>query len=332
MEENLLMLLSFALSKHASDIHFVLSHNTLQIKLRKIDGIEELHQDFWNKNLFEYLKFISGFDLTSPYLPQSGQFVRTIQNKTICFRFSMIYNQNLQTGVLRMLNTKKDLKIEELTHNKTAVDFMRSLTHCRQGLILSSGPTNSGKTTTIHAILHEIAVQSAYKVVSLEDPIEIEDESYLQLQINEAQGFTYEKGIEELMRHDPDVIFIGEIRNPTTAAMTLRIALSGHLCFGTIHSSTGRETVQRLLDFGLDEHDLQNTLTAILAQRLYKTADGFGRECIYEICEKPCIQHILKNYQYPKGHKDLAAEIETALEHGIIADRQARYDLVDLQK
>lgn len=109
----------------------------------------------------------------------------------------------------------------------------------------------------MHAILHEIACKDQYNVISLEDPIEIEDELYLQLQINEAMGFTYEKGIEELLRHDPDVILIGETRNAYTARMVIRAALTGHMVFTTLHAKNALESLHRLLDFGLSEYDLK---------------------------------------------------------------------------
>ena len=112
-----------------------------------------------------------------------------------------------------MLNTMHAIELNALSLWKEDTHFFNSLVPLRQGLVISVGPTNSGKTTTLHALLHEIAKTKKHKVVSLEDPIEIEDDSYLQLQINESMGFTYDVGIEQLLRHDPDIICIGETRN-----------------------------------------------------------------------------------------------------------------------
>ncbi len=328
-------LVEYALRKQASDIHFVLDgEGVLEVSLRVMDGLKPVFQTLWRKPLFEYLKFLAGFDLTNPHQPQSGQFRVQLEKKEYYCRFSVIPNQNLQTGVLRIHNAKKDLKIEELCSDPDAIDFMHRMTTARQGLLISAGPTNSGKTTTLHAILHEIARQSSYKVVSLEDPIEIEDPLYLQLQINEAQGFTYEKGIEELLRHDPDVIFIGEVRSPETAHMVVRAALTGHLVVTTTHAADGLETIQRFLDFGVDPFDLQTTLTAIMAQRLYKSGPAGQKgqkECVYEITEKNAIRQLLQAREYPPEFATLARQIERALEQGRIADRQAQYDLIDLQ-
>ena len=206
--------------------------------------------------------------------------------------------------------------------------FLESLIHARRGLVIACGPTNSGKTTTLHAILHAIAQRSMHKVVSLEDPIEIQDPSYLQLQINEELGFTYEKGIEELLRHDPDVIFIGETRNSYTAKMVVRSALTGSLAFTTLHASNALEAIQRLEDLSVSTYDLKNTLTALIGQRLYQGPNG--KECIYEVLSGQDLQYALEHKAYPKGFKTLSNEIQEALDAQRIQDPQARFDLQNL--
>ena len=224
------------------------------------------------------------------------------------------------------------MAIDQLTQDSKSISFLKSLTNCRQGLVIFSGPTNSGKTTTLHAILHEIACKDQYNVISLEDPIEIEDELYLQLQINEAMGFTYEKGIEELLRHDPDVILIGETRNAYTARMVIRAALTGHMVFTTLHAKNALEILHRLLDFGLSEYDLKNTLTAVISQRLYKTKDIFRKECVYEILDAQALDHAIEKHEYPKEHRKLEDEIQNAVEQGYIFDPQAQFDIKDFQR
>ena len=314
-------LISFALEKKTSDIHFLLEQHVLKIEFRTPFGLETILQDIWDESFFEYLKFISRFDLTNPYVPQSGQFM---VNRIPC-RFSVIINQQIQTGVLRILNVNVDLNIDQLTNDAQAIQFFHSIQHQRMGLYIHSGPTNSGKTTTLHAILHEISLLNEHKIVSLEDPIEIEDKNYLQLQINEAQGFTYEKGIEELLRHDPDVIFIGETRNAYTARMVVRAALTGHLVFTTIHAKNGLETIERLNDFGVDSFELKNVLSAIISQRLYQTTDG--KECIYEILSGKELQYVNQYKQYPKEYQGLSEKINDHIQKGIITDQQAFFDL-----
>lgn len=332
MNDLLVNLIRMALLHKTSDIHFVLATSKLEIKLKTIDGIEKVHQDIWTCELFEYLKFISGFDLVNPFKPQSGRFSIEVDNKTLFCRFSVIFNNLIQTGVLRILQTNPSMKIQDLTQNTRHIEFLESLTNCRQGLVISSGPTSSGKTTTLHALLHEIALKQKYNVVSLEDPIEIEDDLYLQLQINESLGFTYEKGIEELLRHDPDVILIGECRNAYTAKMVVRAALTGHLVFTTIHAKNGLETIQRLLDFGLTTFDLKNTLTAVISQRLYKSSDDERKECVYEILSQNELEYALSYQEYSKDHLCLEDEISNAIKNGYIIDEQANFDIQDFKR
>lgn len=323
MENLLNQLIEMALDHHASDIHFVLENNQLQISFRTMYGMQVIYQDLWTPTFFEYLKFHAHFDLTNPFLPQSGQF----KYKNMFCRFSCIVNHSIQTGVLRILQTKMDLKIEELTQNKEVQQFLYYLTTIRQGLVFSVGPTNSGKTTTLHALLHEIANQEKYKVVSLEDPIEIVDHSYLQLQINPNQGFSYEKGIEELLRHDPDVICIGETRDAYTAEMVIRAALTGHLVFTTLHAKDSLESVQRLIDFGIDPFELKSTCTAIFSQRLYMSSDPKKKECVYEILKGKDLNYVLQEGMYPCNYQKLSDEIKKAINDGYIMDQQAEIDI-----
>lgn len=323
MENLLSQLIEMALDHQASDIHFILENNQLQIAFRTMQGMQNIYQDLWKPSFFEYLKFHAHFDLTNPFVPQSGQFTY----KNMFCRFSCIVNHSIQTGVLRILQTKMDLKIEELSQNLDVQKFLYNLTTIRQGLVFSVGPTNSGKTTTLHALLHEIAKQNRYKVVSLEDPIEIVDHSYLQLQINPNQGLSYEKAIEELLRHDPDVICIGETRDAYTAKMVIRAALTGHLVFTTLHAKDSLESIQRLYDFGIDPFELKSTCTAIFSQRLYMSSIENKKECIYEILKGKELHYVLQEGKYPLGYQKLSDQIKKALEYGSIVDTQAEIDL-----
>ncbi len=330
MRHQLEQLIEYALNKKASDLHFYKNDEHLQIQLRTAKGMCSLHQDLWDPKLFSYLKFIAGLDLTNPKLPQSGSFSIEIQGKKIDARFSILHNQHLETGVLRLFAMKSDLKIEELTRDQEAIDFMKQLTHFRQGLFLACGPTNSGKTTTIHAILHEIALSKRYKIVSLEDPVEIQDPLFVQLQVNEEEGFTYEKGIEQLMRHDPDIIYIGEIRSAYCAKKMVNCALSGHLVVSTIHAGNAKEALFRLLDFGIEAYDLIGLVSGVFAQRLYQTPSS-RKECIYEIVDRKEAETILLAKEYSTNHVRLEQRIQRALESNRIKDEQAKFDIQALQ-
>lgn len=152
MDDLLQDLIAYAIEKKASDIHFVVQNQKLQIKLRTQNDMLDVYQDIWQPAFFEYLKFISRMDLTSPYVPQSGQFKILLHNHEIFCRFSMLNNHNVQTGVIRMLNTMHAIELNALSLWKEDTHFFNSLVPLRQGLVISVGPTNSGKTTTLHAL------------------------------------------------------------------------------------------------------------------------------------------------------------------------------------
>lgn len=327
MEDLLYDLISYAIEKNASDIHFICSKNDLKIQLRCQNQMLDMYQDIWKPSFFEYLKFISKMDLTNPFVPQSGQFKFNFCGKDIFCRFSVIYNHQIQTGVLRLLNNSALIGLEDLSLWHEDLDFFKSLLYLRQGLVISCGPTNSGKTTTLHALLHEIALLGKHKVVSLEDPIEIEDSNYLQLQINESMGFSYDVGIEQLLRHDPDVICIGETRNAYTAQMMVRAALTGHFVLTTLHAKNGLECLSRLMNLGINKIDLYNVVTGVFSQRLYSSKNG--KVCVYEILTQKDIQFMLDHQKYPDKVKTLQDKIREGFKKGYIQDEQAKYDLFD---
>ncbi len=145
MQENLEQLLTYATQKNASDIHLTLHQHTLSIQLRIYEQMIPLVQDLWDESLFEYIKFISGFDLTNPYIPQNGQFSWKLGKQVLFCRFSLIPNKHLQTGVIRLLNTGLYLPIKKLTSKKEHQKFLENLMFARQGLVIACGPTNSEK-------------------------------------------------------------------------------------------------------------------------------------------------------------------------------------------
>lgn len=327
MKEKFEQLLHMANQKKVTDIHFILMKHHLQVQVRGWNGLESIHNSAFDEGLFHYLKYISKLDLGNTLQPQNGNFTYHFQNEKLYFRFSLLPTLEKQTAVLRILNNHNEITLENLSSSKSQYQSFLSWTKTRSGLIVLSGPTGSGKTTTLHAILKKIASDNRLRVVSLEDPIEIVDQSYLQLQINEAIGFTYEEGIRELMRHDPDVIMIGEIRDSKTARMLLRSALSGHLVFTTIHAKNCLEAIKRLYEFGLSKQDLHHTLTAVTAQRLYRRKRIKERVCIYEILEREELDYYFENQEYPKMHNDIYQEIKNAISKGILSKEEAIIDL-----
>lgn len=327
MKEKLLQLIQYALQRQATDLHFVVQRNHVTLSLRGRDGMEQVHSAIVDVGLYHYLRYISNLDLGNSDKPQTGGFTLEVQGTVLYFRFSVISSLQLQTGVLRILNNHQRIELQDLSED----EVQRSLFHrwCKQrdGMVILSGPTGSGKTTTLHALLNEIAIQGHRKIMTLEDPIEVYDERYVQLAINEAQGFTYEEGIRQLMRHDPDVIMIGEIRDVYTAKMAYRCALTGHMVFSTVHARNAQEALKRMGELGVGKDELKDTLTAICAQRLYpKKEKRKERVCIYEILEGTNLRRSLED-KATVGHEDIQHKILRAVKTGLITETSAASDL-----
>lgn len=319
-------LLQEAIKQEASDIHFTLKNDYLQIQIRGTKGIVNVKKQY-PISLLHYLKYISHLDLGHEDKAQSGNFYHVFNGNTYFFRMSFIHTHQIDTAVLRILNNHSTLSIDNLSKKKKQNQIFKQWCNVRSGLILLSGPTGSGKTTTLHALLENIAQKNKLKVITLEDPIEIQSDSYLQLQINESIHFGYEEGIAQLLRHDPDVIMIGEVRDESTAKSLLRCALSGHMVFTTIHAKTCKEAILRLLDLGVNKNDLKEVLTALTNQRIYASKNRKGRVCVYEIAQKEDVKSFFENEQFQINHKSIYDEIMECVEQGYISKKEAEKDL-----
>ena len=314
-----------ALKVKATDIHFTLMSDKCICEFRGIHGFINYENERLNQ-LFQYLKYCANLDLGNLTKPQSGTFQSVIDSKQYYFRFSCISTIHNETGVLRILNNHPVLELNELSYKKSQNSIFKKWCNIRSGLILFTGPTGSGKTTTLHTMLKEISKKKRLKIITLEDPIEIVSNDYLQLQINEKINFTYEEGIKQLLRHDPDVIMIGEIRDSKCAEMVYRAALSGHLVFTTLHAKSSQEAIKRLYELGLTKDNLKNTLTGIVNQRLYPSIDRKGRVCIYEVLANESLQECIE-YGNTSKHKTIQDEIKEAVKKNIIKQSDAKFDL-----
>ena len=328
MKELFYDLILLAQKEKASDIHFMIKDDVCICSLRTLKGFKKIDLE-QGMQLFQYIKYRANLDLGNLMTPQSGTFDLLFNEKIhLYFRFSLIATLQSQTGVLRILNNHAQFQIKDLTKDKKQQELFLQWCHMRTGLICFSGPTNSGKTTTLNALLSEISRNEQLKVITLEDPIEILNPAFLQLQVNEKLNFTYEEGIRQLLRHDPDVIMIGEIRAAVTAGMTFRCALSGHLVFTTIHAKSAQEAIKRLEEFGLDKRELTDTLTVVVNQRLYPNKKRKERICIYEILHGKALCDVLAGRK-PTNHETIQMRIQKAVDANEISLDDARYDLLD---
>lgn len=257
--------MSQAIQGNASDIHFNFSSQGSSIQFRTIQGLVKETVRKADISLYHYLKFLSKLDLSSSMKPQSGTFSIILNEQEWYCRFSALETFSAKSGVLRILNLAKIETLDDVSFQDQAISDIRELLTNSNGLILFSGSTGSGKSTTLFTALSEVSDKSIY---TLEDPIECLYHNMMQIQINEANQLDFEAGIKQLLRHDPDIIVLGEIRSPVEAVSLIRTSLSGHMICSTIHSASPYQTIVRLLDFGCNKDDLRMINFNIVFQEL----------------------------------------------------------------
>ena len=324
MEDILILCLRIALEYGVTDIHLdVRADDQVEVSMRvrgKMCRVENLGADI---RFFRYLLYRADLDVSRILQPQTGRFEAVVDGRKLSLRMAIISGYRLASGVLRILNNHHTLRIDDLTDSPSQRSWMKHLCTVRDGLVLFAGPTGSGKTTTLYTILNEAENK---KIFTLEDPVEVYSERYVQLQINERQNFGYAEGIKQLMRHDPDIIMIGEIRDDTAAEMAVRCALTGHLVLSTIHASDCSGTIERMKDLGVSESQLREVLTGMSCQRLYP---GIKKEtvCLYEIMDAQEVTLYFNEHRHSGNFISLRRRIEAAVKEGTIAPEEAAADL-----
>lgn len=270
--EMIYWIIAYALAYEASDLH--LEPHEKQADLRyRIDGvlykIAEIPIDYYFK-ITDRLKLISGVNLNVRDVPQDGRFKVKTQLAQIEVRFSTIPSQIGENLVLRFLNPKTiSLKLENLGLKEQDILVIENELKKPNGLILVTGPTGSGKTTTLYAFLKKVA-NPENKVITIEDPIEYQLPIIEQTQINDQSGYTFANGLRAILRQDPDIILVGEIRDEETAQIAMHASLTGHLVFSTLHTNNAPGAVPRLLDFKIEPEIISSALNLIIAQRLVR--------------------------------------------------------------
>lgn len=317
MYVRLMNCLKTAIAHQVSDIHFSIKEDDVLIEMRVNDKMKRLKKDAQDLKLFRYLKYKSNIDLSNVNKPQSGTFEMMVDQQKIALRFSIIQSFQRTSAVLRLLNYSQKLSIQDLTWNTFHITFLKNMTRYKNGLLLISGPTGSGKTTTLYTILNSCKHQ---KIYTLEDPIEIFNESYVQLQVNEKQGLTYQEGVKQLLRHDPDIIVIGEIRDAVTAAIAIQCALTGHLVLSTIHAESCLGAIVRLMDLGIDKQYLKAVLKGISNQRLLTTPTK--KIGAYEVMDRNEVNYCLTHEKESNTHQTMVCTIQEAIQKGIVQEKE----------
>lgn len=291
-----------ALTKRASDIHIETTGDGVIIKYR-VDGVlyqaTETIDGRFQSPIISRIKVMSELDISERRIPQDGRFKVRLGNKAIDFRVSIMPTIFGEDAVIRILDKEsiaadmKGLTLEVLGFNERDREKIRTRIREPYGMLLVTGPTGSGKTTTLYAALSEINAEEE-KVVTIEDPVEYQVKGVVQVPVNERKGLTFAKGLRSILRHDPDKIMVGEIRDPETAQIAVQSALTGHLVFTTVHANNVFDVLGRFMHMGIDPYNFVSCLNCVLAQRLVR------KLCLH--CKRPVTHDLdmLRNYGLQK--------------------------------
>jgi type IV pilus assembly protein PilB len=267
-----------ALEKRASDIHLETRDNDMVVRYR-IDGalyeagdpIDIRH----HQTIISRIKVMSELDIAERRVPQDGRFRMRIKGRRVDFRVSIMPSIHGEDAVIRILDKEqinesfRDLRLEVVGFDPNLLGKFRRFIHEPYGMVLVTGPTGSGKTTTLYAALNEIR-NDEDKIITIEDPVEYQLRGVTQIQVNEKKGLTFARGLRSILRHDPDKIMVGEIRDMETAQIAINSALTGHLVFTTVHANNVIDVIGRFINMGVEPYNFVSALNCVLAQRLVR--------------------------------------------------------------
>jgi len=267
-----------AIQRRASDIHIETGDDAVHVKYR-IDGVLQpamrpIGKQF-HSSIISRIKVMAELDIAEKRVPQDGRFKVRMPGKTIDFRVSIMPSVNGEDAVIRILDKESiseqftELKLDILGFPDLELGRFRKYIREPYGMVLVTGPTGSGKTTTLYAALSEIkSVED--KIITIEDPVEYQLRGITQIPINEKKGLTFARGLRSILRHDPDKIMVGEIRDPETAQIAIQSALTGHLVFTTVHANNVVDVLGRFLNMGVEPYQFVSALNCVMAQRLVR--------------------------------------------------------------
>ena len=259
-----------AIKKGASDIHIESHEHRGEVRLR-IDGALKKHIDLDRRIaslVINRIKVISNLDISEKRVPQDGRTQVSISGKNLDVRVSILPTYYGERVVMRILMQSEHIpSLQSLGFAEdTTAQFYKLLTHSH-GMILVTGPTGSGKSTTLHSFLQHVASPDK-NIITIEDPVEYNAQNINQIQVNEKVGLTFAAGLRSILRQDPDVVMVGEIRDTETAQIAIQASLTGHLMLSTLHTNDSTSSITRLMDMGVESYLISSTLLGVLAQRL----------------------------------------------------------------
>jgi type IV pilus assembly protein PilB len=276
-----------AIQRRASDIHIETQDDAVYVKYR-IDGVLQSAMrpiaKRFHSSILSRIKVMAELDIAEKRVPQDGRFKLRVPGKTIDFRVSVMPSVHGEDAVIRILDKQSiseqftELRLDILGFPEQELRRFRKYIREPYGMVLVTGPTGSGKTTTLYAALSEIqSIED--KIITIEDPVEYQLKGITQIPINEKKGLTFARGLRSILRHDPDKVMVGEIRDPETAQIAIQSALTGHLVFTTVHANNVFDVLGRFLNMGVEPYQFISALNCVMAQRLVR------RNC--EACKRP---------------------------------------------
>jgi len=275
-------ILEFAWQRKASDIHIEPEEKEVRVRLR-IDG-ELIESMVFSKKVFPQLssriKILGGMDIAEKRMPQDGRLTIMLQGEKVNMRVSAlptIYGEKIVIRILGSTNEKDVWKLDELNMHPTNLALLKRGIRSPNGIVLITGPTGSGKSTTVYATLQEVSTV-AVNVITVEDPVEKMLKGLNQVQVEPKAGLTFAAGLRSILRQDPDIIMIGEIRDGETAAIAARAAITGHLVISTLHTNDASSTFMRLADMGVEPYMVASSVVCVVAQRLIRKICPFCKE------------------------------------------------------
>jgi general secretion pathway protein E/type IV pilus assembly protein PilB len=258
----------------ATDIHFEPGDDSFRIRYR-IDGMLEpirlpAHVRQYQNAIISRIKVMARLNISEQRLPQDGRIQVRLHDENLDLRVSVLPTPLGEAVNLRLLRRASlHLGLHQLGFEERHIKVISTAANRPNGIIIVTGPTGSGKTTTLYALLDQINSLDK-KIVTIEDPIEYQLAGVLQMQVHDEIGFTFARALRSILRHDPDVVLVGEIRDPETAEIAIRMAMTGHLVFSTLHTNDAASTIVRLLDMNLEPYLLASTIHCVIAQRLVR--------------------------------------------------------------
>lgn len=291
------LILATALKTNASDVHVEAEENGIAVRIR-IDGVlqeaAQMNRDKWKK-IISRLKLLAGVKLNVTDKPQDGRFSIYLGKEKVEVRCSFLPTSYGESVAMRVLRSSAiSLKFEELGLRQEAYEVLKREINKPNGLVLTTGPTGSGKTTTLYAVLKKLNTPET-KIITLENPVEYQLDGISQSQVDPSRDYTFAKGLRSILRQDPDVVMVGEIRDLETAEIAVQASLTGHLVLSTLHTNDAAGVLPRLIDMGIKPYFMSPAINAVIGQRLVR-----------RLCDDCKVKHELKEEETEKVKKILA--------------------------